>query len=271
MLSTGNHRHFPCPAHLPAAQPPAAGARAGSCPFHAPREKGDAPQRRAHSTADNEQGRPDSPTEPRSSAGYRGCSAGCSSPPAPCRHPSGNRLKPTEENSAISTLSGGGCSPAVPHGHPTTSLPNTPGHPTTSHPCTPGTHLRSGGSLSAPPVVGGLSRRGGGIFWGDRRGGLSPLLPSARQPRVRRSPPGGGDLWAGGGGGRHGRFGAGGCGEGAGLRGACGGSAPAPHPLRSAGGTAPPPSPSVPTRGHRRLLPGPGSRGARRAAGGERR
>lgn len=227
MLSTGDHRHFPCPAHPPAARPPAAGARAGSCPFHALKEKGDAPQRRAHSTADNEQGRPDS------SAGYRGCSAGCSPPPTPCRHPNGNRLKPTEENSAISTLSGGGCSPAVPHGHPTTSHPNTPGHPTTSHPCTPGTHLRSGGSRSAPPQVGGLSRRGGGIFWGDRRGGLSPLLPSARQPRVRRSPPGGGDLSAGGGGGRHGRFGAGGCGEGAGLRGACGGSAPAPHPLRT--------------------------------------
>lgn len=107
---------------------------------------------------------------------------------------------------------------------------------------------------------------GGQAGWAVPPLALSPAAASAAQPPRRWGFIGGRrrgparPLWGGGmrGGGR----------AAGSLRRLRTRSAPAPHPLRSAGGTAPPPSPSVPTRGHRRLLPGLGSRGARRAAGG---
>lgn len=255
MLSTGDHRHFPCPAHPPAAQPPAAGARAGSCPFHALKEKGDAPQRRAHSTADNEQGRPDSPTE--AALGTEDALRDAHPMPAPQWEPSQAHGGKLGNKYAVGRGLFPCGAPWTPHNLP----PLHPGH-------SPALRRQP---LRSPPGRGSLPEGRGDILggqagWAVPPLALSPAAASAAQPPRRWGFIGGRrrgparPLWGGGmrGGGR----------AAGSLRRLRTRSAPAPHPLRSAGGTAPPPSPSVPTRGHRRLLPGLGSRGARRAAGG---
>lgn len=213
--------------------------KAQTCPSHPLKERGDAFHRRTPSTADNA-GMPRCRVAPRGSTSRP--TSGHPSARSPRGHPQ-NRHEPRKENSGITRKEAARGPGLVPSDQPRT-------------PSSPGTHLGSGGGCSGGPGAGGPFP------------GWDPASPRRDSRECRAAHPSRGlypkeegtGLRA-----RPLRAGGKGRGEGAGPRGGCGGSAPAP--LRSGGGTAPPPCRSAPARGQRLpLRAAPRDRGERGAA-----